>query len=330
MISGVHEFLTLHIQKSENLFFAVFDNNDSLIDGNTGFMELLKTYKCEEDPRNLFFAPSLEELKRSAREGKGKLNTVVVTVGNEEKGACSFRASIEQIDENLVIFGEMDAKELTSINNELTELNREIETLNRQLVRKDTALHEINHRVKNNLLILRALIRKKEAKFNMETDFTEVLSDINAIRILHEKLYQIDDVAQLNIAEYVDEIIEELLKIHGDRLSVEKNLEVLTLETSKVLPLGLIINELIINTLKHGLPKDETPGRFSIDLQKDRKSNNCVLQLSNNGEPLPEDIDITSGETMGFRLISQLTEQLDASLEVIREPHPVFTITLPC
>ena len=94
------------------------------------------------------------------------------------------------------------------------------------------------------------------------------------------------------------------------------------------MPLGLIINEIATNAIKHGFNEKET-AVFSIKMEKDKEKNQYELTLSNTGKPFPEEIDIENTDTLGLRLISALVAQIGGTIDLKRKPHPVFTIRFP-
>jgi two-component sensor histidine kinase len=92
--------------------------------------------------------------------------------------------------------------------------------------------------------------------------------------------------------------------------------------------LGLIVNEIATNTIKHGI-KAEGDTTFTIELTENKMEDQYILTLSNTGKPFPKDINLDNPETLGLRLISTLVEQIGGTIEMQREPHPVFTIRFP-
>lgn len=101
------------------------------------------------------------------------------------------------------------------------------------------------------------------------------------------------------------------------------------LNTRSAVPLGLIINEMVTNAIKHGFCK---PGevRFSVDLQKSENSAEYILSISNKVKPFPDNIDIHNPESLGLQHIAALVRQLEGTIELQREPSTQFTIRFPC
>jgi len=94
------------------------------------------------------------------------------------------------------------------------------------------------------------------------------------------------------------------------------------------MPLGLIVNEIATNAIKHGFNEKEE-AVFSIQLEKDKENNQYELTLSNTGKPFPENIGVDNPQTLGLRIISALTGQLGGTIDLKRVPRPVFIIRFP-
>jgi len=104
-------------------------------------------------------------------------------------------------------------------------------------------------------------------------------------------------------------------------------MEDMLLATKKTIPLGLLVNEIAINALKHGFTQNQSP-RFSVSMKETDKQN-LEIKLSNSGEAFPEEIDIENPGTLGLQLIKSLVDQLNGSIDLQKEPHPVYTIRFP-
>ena len=109
---------------------------------------------------------------------------------------------------------------------------------------------------------------------------------------------------------------------------LETSIEDISLPTKMVVSLGLVLNELATNAIKHAFPGTENPW-FKIEMYREKESEKTVLQVTNNGKKFPEGIDFGTTHSLGLRLISSLVGQIDGTLELEREPHTRFTIHLP-
>ena len=109
---------------------------------------------------------------------------------------------------------------------------------------------------------------------------------------------------------------------------IEADIDEISIPTKTAMSLGLIVNEIATNAIKHGFNEKEE-AVFSIKMEKDKENNHYELTLSNTGNPFPEDLDIANSGTLGLRLISALTEQLGGTIDLKRVPRPLFTIRFP-
>lgn len=217
---------------------------------------------------------------------------------------------------NLVEFGQ-----------DITEKKRGEEQLRKSLEEKNYLMKELNHRVKNNLIMINSLINLKAASSKEETDLSDLTHQIDAVRIVHEKLYQSEDVTHINIREYIQDILETVFSsFAGGAVRVDNSIPSTIIKTRTAVPLGLIINEMATNAIKHGfIPGKDA--RFTVTMEQD--GDKWDLAVSNNGNPFPDTVGFDNPTTLGLRLISALVEQLEGEIDLVRRPTPVFTISFP-
>lgn len=207
-------------------------------------------------------------------------------------------------------------------------LYRDITDQKRALKEKDYLMKELNHRIKNNLLMISSLINLKDAALGAQADLSDIKHQIDAIRLIHEKLFQTEEITRIDFKSYIQELLSTVFSFSERPVRIDNTIGDVYLETKKAIPLGLIINEIATNAVKHGFTGEES--RFIADLKEDTAADQYILTLANTGKPFPEHIDIENPDTLGLRLIAALVEQLNGSLELQRSPHPVFTIIFPC
>ncbi len=145
---------------------------------------------------------------------------------------------------------------------------------------------------------------------------------------MHEKLFNTEDFAKINIQDYIDDLLPTIFSFSPVPVKIGSRTANVMLQTKTIVPLGLIVNEIATNAVKHGFSNSEE-AVFTVDLQEGPENKSYVLTLSNNGPPFPNDIDFNTPKTLGLRLTTALVEQLDGTIELQREPHPVFTIRFP-
>ncbi len=201
--------------------------------------------------------------------------------------------------------------------------------LERALEQKNYLMQELNHRVKNNLAIVTSLIATKEAALDDEVDFSDLRSRIDAIRIVHEHLYQTEEASSINMKDYLEDLLATVFASLSDRhVQVDTEVASISVSTKTAIPLGLIVNEVATNAIKHGFTDGEPP-RFTARMASVPSEGACVLTLSNNGAPMPENIDLNRSNSLGLRLTSLLVEQIDGTLDLQKNPSPTFTIRFP-
>jgi two-component sensor histidine kinase len=203
----------------------------------------------------------------------------------------------------------------------------------RRIVQLQMLLQEIHHRVKNNLQIISSLLFLQSEQVQDPRDramFTDSQNRIRSMALIHEKLYQTDDLTKIDFAEYANSLGAYLFQayaINPALVSLRVNIENVFLDIDRAIPLGLIITELTSNALKHAFPAGLAQvGEILIDLQV-QNEHQFTLIVSDNGIGLPEKIEVQTTETLGLQLVKILTRQLGGVIEVNRDGGTVFKIT---
>ncbi len=210
-------------------------------------------------------------------------------------------------------------------------LQKQNENIKKQKEEKEVLLKEIHHRVKNNLQVINSLIRLQCAYTDDQEAldlFDECQNRIISMALIHEKMYEAHDLSNINIQEYIAELSQNLLRSYRLNKQVELYIDVsvktLTLDT--LIPLGLLLNELISNSLKHAFKDDAEEGVISVKLDRDPVSGKFVMEIGDNGIGLPEDFTFNSAQTLGIELVVTLSSQLDGTIERMDKPGSYFKI----
>jgi PAS domain S-box-containing protein len=195
---------------------------------------------------------------------------------------------------------------------------------------QELLLKEMNHRIKNNLAIISSLISLTGTKLGNNADLSNLEKQVRAVGLVHEQLYQTEDITHINANSYIPDLLDLVFSsITDTRVIIETDIEEIKLPTKKAVPLGLIVNEIATNAVKHGFSGD-AEHRFQVSLKTaGPEGGRCVLTVSNSGLPVPDEVDLTAPKSMGLQLITILTEQLQGSIELQRSPHPKFTVRFP-
>ncbi len=212
---------------------------------------------------------------------------------------------------------------------DITDRMKTREDLKRALQEKEYLMEEINHRIKNNLTLINSLIYFKSIENPGACNLSDLQQQINAIGRVYSKLSHKDGIADIKFKSYIKELLESVFfSMANYPVIIENNVPDISLTPRITVPLGLIINEIAINAIKHGFLQGEK-AVFTITLQRDTDADQYILTLSNSGRAFPGTVDIQKAETLGLRLISDLLEQLKGTMELKRSPHPVFTFRFP-
>jgi two-component system, sensor histidine kinase PdtaS len=209
-------------------------------------------------------------------------------------------------------------------------LQKQNESIKKQKEEKEVLLKEIHHRVKNNLQVINSLIRLQCAYTDDQEAldlFDECQNRIISMALIHEKMYEAHDLSNINIQEYISELSQNLLRSYRLNKHVELDIDVrvktLTLDT--LIPLGLLLNELISNSLKHAFTDQKEDGVITVKLDRE-PSGKFVLEIGDNGIGLPVDFAFNSAQTLGMELVVTLSSQLDGTIERIDRPGSYFKI----
>ena len=201
--------------------------------------------------------------------------------------------------------------------------------LRNSLKEKEVLLKEIHHRVKNNLQIVSSMLNLQMDQISDPAAlelFQESQSRVRSIALFHEKLYQSKDLAQLDIAEYLKGLTAGLFATYGvdpDRLSLSVRAEDIPLSVDSAISCGLIVNELVSNSLKHAFP-DRRTGMVEVILRADGRM--AVLEVHDDGVGFPAGFDFRNASTLGLKLVSILTDQIRGSIDVQSLPGSRFII----
>jgi PAS domain S-box-containing protein len=200
---------------------------------------------------------------------------------------------------------------------------------------------EIHHRIKNNLQVISSLLDLQADKFDdlkVIEAFRESQNRVISMALIHEELYKGEETDTLDFSPYIRELAENLFRTYNLRnksihlkMDLEENV-FLNMDTA--VPLGIIVNELVSNSLKHAFT-DRKKGEIQIKLHKEKsreieiegcQSTSCILTVSDNGVGIPDNLDFENVDSLGMQLVTSLVDQLDGKLELKRNNGTEFTI----
>ena len=229
------------------------------------------------------------------------------------------------------LYSEKDITLLNFISEEIALSIKHIQSdkqLKINLTEKNILLQEIYHRTKNNMQLIISLL-KLEAQ-NMEKrsltenvginllhdSYTVVANKIKSMSLVHEKLYKAKDLSHINLKEYIEDLVRQLMgsyNIRSEKIKLKLELEDVFILIDSAIPLGLILSELITNVFKHAFPNN-AKGEISVRLFKE-KDDTINLLLGDNGVGIPKEVDLEKTETMGIKTVfSHIKYQLGGQI----------------
>ncbi|HEY9747754.1 MAG TPA: PAS domain S-box protein [Allocoleopsis sp.] len=216
---------------------------------------------------------------------------------------------------------------------DITDRKNSEEQIRTSLREKEVLLKEIHHRVKNNLQIISSLLSLQSQNLDEEAVlavFRESQNRIESMALIHEKLYQSEDMARINASEYIYDLVSNLFytyEINADAIALKINVDDIWLGLDTAIPCGLIINELVLNALKHAFPEGRTGEvciRFGI-----KDAHHLILSVTDTGVGLPKDLDYQNTDSLGLQLVNALTRQIEGILEINDGDGVKFEIVFP-
>ncbi|MCP4537649.1 MAG: PAS domain S-box protein [Chloroflexi bacterium] len=214
-----------------------------------------------------------------------------------------------------------------------TQRERAEEQIKASLREKDVLLREIHHRVKNNLQIIHSLLDLQSDYIQDEQAlevFRESQQRVRAMALVHERLYQSKDLAKVDLAEYIQNLSNDLFLSYGTdaaNITLETNVSEIVLDIDMAIPCGLIISELVSNAMKHAFPNGRK-GKISIDFHPVGDDDGLTLVIQDDGVGFRQDWNPENLKSFGLRLVSMLIRQLKGEMEIDQSNGTLFEITL--
>jgi PAS domain S-box-containing protein len=219
---------------------------------------------------------------------------------------------------------------LGGVSVDIGEQLRTQKALSKALRAKETLLREVHHRVKNNLQVISSLVNMQAASLKDPAAvraFDDIQKRVRAMALIHERLRGDDDLDRLDFGEYAGMLAHDLFysySIDSERIGLKLELESVSLELNQAVPCGLILNELLTNSLKYAFPNGR-PGEIRVAVA--RGPNDVVkLTVSDNGIGLPPGFNWAQSQSLGLQIIDTLAHQLDGT--ATHEPAAGATFTI--
>lgn len=247
-------------------------------------------------------------------------------ISGRRKDGSSFpaEASISKLDSG-------GRRIYTVILRDVTQRRAADEKIRASLREKEVLLQEIHHRVKNNLQVVSSLLSlQSRGVLDEETrqQFKESQNRVHSMALIHEQLYQSPSLSQIDYPQYIRQLGAHLFRsyrVSSSRIELQTHIDDLQLSVDVAVPCGLIINELVSNSLKYGFPNGRG-GVIRIELRR-RPDGQSILTVADNGVGLPEEVGFWNTQTLGLRLVGTLVKQLEGKVEVDRSEGTSVQVT---
>jgi two-component sensor histidine kinase/CHASE2 domain-containing sensor protein len=213
---------------------------------------------------------------------------------------------------------------------ELTQANT---LLTGSLAEKDVLLKEVHHRVKNNLQVISSLLSLQSGYIKDPVAlqvFTESRNRVRSMALIHEKLYQSQDLSRIDFEDYIKAVSSGLLATFAGRSSsirISVDVDRVMLPVDSAVPCGLIVNELVTNCFKYAFAGTDT-GEICVSMKRIDAAQ-LRLSVSDNGVGFPKDLDFRNTESLGMQLVTTLADQLDGTVALKNGCGTTFEISFP-
>ncbi len=223
---------------------------------------------------------------------------------------------------------------ISTIAHDITERKTAEKAVAESLHEKEVLLREIHHRVKNNLQVISSLLKLHAEQITdpvARAVFQDSQERVRSIALLHDKLYQSGNLRGVDVGHYVETLVQTLLRAHGPAAAVTKvriDANGIFLPVGAALPCGLILNELVTNSLKHAFAPEQVGSR-EIQVRMVVEGDDIELAVEDNGVGLPSGFDLDGGGTLGMHLVRMFARQLGGKVEFSRAAGTRWSVRFP-
>ncbi|MEZ4937742.1 MAG: histidine kinase dimerization/phosphoacceptor domain -containing protein [Crocinitomicaceae bacterium] len=312
IIEGLKNTLVYTLDKEYRI--TAFNNNaNKAFEGITGaqleegkgFFELWKGHYSED------YFQQMQKGINEAFTGKGQYVFGRIENNDREFWIESYINPIYSSDGTV--------NEVSLINNDITQKQEYERKLKSSLEEKDVLLKEVHHRVKNNLQVISSILNLQSSFMEDET-IKNILSEsqnrIKTMSFIHESLYQTKNFAEIHFSEHVEKLLNNLIYSYSTLqkdIEIEKEIDDISLDLDIAIPCGLIVNEIISNSLKHAFI-DREKGKILVKMKKCAEK--IHLQIEDDGIGIDKEMNIYESNTLGLQLIITLVEQIDGTIHI--------------
>jgi two-component sensor histidine kinase len=312
--------------------------SDIYVRGNDyekAFFALNEYYKSRDSISNSKIVSDMAEMRTEYEVSKKETEIKGLQAVNTLRNRISFGLGIGFLLVTLLTIILVRMNKKVRITNRLltiqkAEVEQKNEIIRTSLIEKETLLKEIHHRVKNNLQIISSLLnlQSQNVKNRKAIEaFSESQRRLHSIALVHQKLYQNDNLARINVKEYLEDLVETIhLSFYSKAKSISYHINIadVNLDVDTAVPLGLIINELVTNAYKYAF-NTANEGTLTIVLNREEEHLYRLI-VRDNGHGLPENLNMDETESLGLKLVSILVKQLEGTIKVKSNNGAEFSI----
>lgn len=301
-------------------FFNILEIDD--YEGYGNKRDILTNYIAPQY-KDLFFDKFNEFI--TGKISELSLNVDIITEKNNEKSIFLYVKSTFERDEITSYVGYI--QDVTDTIKETRLLKSNLKETELLLDDKNILIKEVHHRVKNNLQIILSLINLnlRFTKGNYEEMINDIKTRINAMALIHEKIYNSSTLSSVNIKSYINSIVKSLFVMYSSDISFHSDIEEIEFDMETAIPIGLMINELLNNTIKYAFPKE--PGSLYITLKN--IDGNINLIFEDDGIGLPDDFSFDNDSSLGLTVVYSLIHQIDGTIEILNKKGAAFKLVFP-
>jgi len=242
------------------------------------------------------------------------------------------RSANEKLEKRVTERTEALSRANLQLTAEIAARNFAEQQISRSLAEKDLLLREIHHRVKNNLQIIASLLNL-QSRYITDSKVLGAIRDsqsrVRAMALVHERIYRSENISEINVMEYLDYLAKQIFRLYvlrPNRITITVTMADIMANIDTVIPIGLIMNELLSNSLKHAFP-DGRDGKISIECTP-QGANRLRFVYRDNGIGMPEGFDWVNTESLGLQLVRDLVSQLNGTIVLGPGEGTIFIIDI--
>lgn len=323
-----HEFKNI-FEHAHDAIIIFSPDNEIVLDVNQRACEIYGF------PRVEFIGMSLESISKDVSRGEAKLREVLQCRRYLNFETVQYKKSGEEmlLEINASVIDYRGKTAVLTLNRDISERRQAEQQIKNSLKEKEILLKEIHHRVKNNLQIILSLLDlQAESLEDPETlrVFQDSKDRIRSMALIHENLYQSEDLGRIDISDYVGKLVEYFWGLYGGLgVSINPMLQVenISLGIDTALPIGLILTELFSNSLKYAFPGGDG-GTIDIRLYK-TGDGELTLNFEDNGVGFPDGVDFYNSRSLGLQLVNILANQVNGTVDFSGDRGVCFKLTFP-